>query len=99
MDLYPAAVQTLSIAVAPFLIGQNQTVWCNSKWCLLAVQTLGVAAVPLLNADFIAQPRKISSLDVPLYRPHAHGHLMKLAKVRKEAEKENGKRRLWQAVG
>lgn len=45
------------------------------------MQTLGIAEVPLLDADFIAQPRKIASLELPFFRPHAHGHLMKLAKA------------------
>jgi hypothetical protein len=37
--------------------------------------------LPLLDAEFMRQPRKISQLDIPFFRPHAHGHLLKLAKV------------------
>ena len=42
---------------------------------------MGVSEVPLANAEFMEQPRKVVQLDVPIFKPQAHGHLLKLAKV------------------
>ena len=44
-------------------------------------QTLGVTEIPLSTAEFMKEPRKVVQLDVPLFKPEAHGHLLKLAKV------------------
>lgn len=46
------------------------------------MQTLGAADYALANADFITNPRKVVHLDVSLFKPEAHGHLLKLSKVR-----------------
>ena len=42
---------------------------------------MGVSEVPLAKAEFMEEPRKVVQLDVPFYKPEAHGHLLKLAKV------------------
>lgn len=47
----------------------------------MAVQTLGIAEIPLVDADFILNPRKIVQVDTAFFKPEAHGHLLKLSKV------------------
>ena len=42
---------------------------------------MGVSEVPLVKQDFMEEPRKVVQLDVPFFKPEAHGHLLKLAKV------------------
>ena len=42
---------------------------------------MGVSEVPLVKQDFMENPRKVVQLDVPFFKPEAHGHLLKLAKV------------------
>ena len=44
-------------------------------------QTMAVCEVPLSTAEFMKTPRKVVQLDVPMFKPEAHGHLLKLAKV------------------
>jgi hypothetical protein len=43
---------------------------------------MAVCEVPLSTAEFIKEPRKVVQLDVPMFKPEAHGHLLKLAKAR-----------------
>ncbi|CAL8470422.1 g9964 [Coccomyxa elongata] len=44
-------------------------------------KTLGVAEIPLVDADFMVNPRKIVQFDTAFFKPEAHGHLLKLSKV------------------
>ncbi|EIE27098.1 hypothetical protein COCSUDRAFT_45729 [Coccomyxa subellipsoidea C-169] len=44
-------------------------------------KTLGLADIPLKGAEFMTQPRKVVQLETPFFKPEAHGHLLKLAKV------------------
>ncbi len=54
----------------------------------MAVQTLGIAEIPLVDADFILNPRKIVQVDTAFFKPEAHGHLLKLSKVRASCSTE-----------
>lgn len=78
----------LNFAGAP----ENDTT-ISVRWCIfveweaevyfeIALQTLGIAEIPLVDADFVVNPRKIVQLDTAFFKPEAHGHLLKLAKVR-----------------
>ena len=48
-------------------------------WC--AAQAMGIALVSLKGAEFMEQPRKVCQVALPMYKPEAHGQLLKLAKV------------------
>lgn len=48
----------------------------------MVLQTLGIAEIPLVDADFIVNPRKVVHFDTAFFKPEAHGHLLKLSKVR-----------------
>ena len=38
----------------------------------------------LHGAEFMEQPRKVCQVSMPMYKPEAHGQLLKLAKVRQQ---------------
>ena len=46
-----------------------------------AVQAMGIALVSLKGAEYMEQPRKVCQVSLPMYKPEAHGQLLKLAKV------------------
>ena len=47
------------------------------------MQTLGIALLSLHGAEFMEQPRKVCQVSMPMYKPEAHGQLLKLSKVRR----------------
>ena len=47
-----------------------------------AAQAMGIALVSLKGAEFMEQPRQVCQVALPMYKPEAHGQLLKLAKVR-----------------
>lgn len=40
-----------------------------------------MSLLSLHKAEFMEQPRKVCQLALPMYKPEAHGQLLKLAKV------------------
>ena len=46
------------------------------------MQAMGIALLSLKGAEFMEQPRKVCQVNMPMYKPEAHGQLLKLAKVR-----------------
>ena len=45
------------------------------------MQAIGIALLSLHGAEFMDQPRKVCQVNMPMYKPEAHGQLLKLAKV------------------
>ncbi len=48
------------------------------------LQTIGVSLLSLHGSEFMEQPRKVCQVSMPMYKPEAHGQLLKLAKVRQQ---------------
>ena len=48
---------------------------------LRCAQAIGIALVSLKHAEFMKEPRKVCQVSMPMYKPEAHGQLLKLAKV------------------
>ncbi len=46
-----------------------------------AMQAMGIALLSLKGSEFMDQPRKVCQVNMPMYKPEAHGQLLKLAKV------------------
>ena len=61
--------------------GASTAIGTDGKVCMV-LQTLGIAEIPLVDADFIVNPRKVVHFDTAFFKPEAHGHLLKLSKVR-----------------
>ena len=57
----------------------GQAICCDMHEMML--QEVGTAELPLLDADFISQPRSEVTKKLTLLHPEAHGQLIKYAKV------------------
>ncbi len=45
------------------------------------MQAIGIALVSLKDAEFMKEPRKVCQVSMPMFKPKAHSHLLKLSKV------------------